>query len=100
MASFKKLTATGSVFSGRCRFHGFVLGTDSTNDPTITIEDRAGAGGQNAGEIIPTCTYDATALGLNGATGLPPEGVLCDNGIYVTISVAGGGAVEVTIFYS
>ena len=96
MAYFAKLTATGQAATGAYRFHGFVLGTDGANDPTITIEDSDGT--KNAGEIIPTATYDATALGLNGLTGLPDQGIMCNHGILVTITCA--GAVEVTVFYA
>jgi hypothetical protein len=96
MAYFTKLTATGQACTGRYRFHGFVLGTDGANDPTVTIEDSDGTA--NAGEIIPTATFDSTALGLNGMTGLPDDGIFCNYGIRVTIVCA--GAVEVTIFYA
>ena len=96
MAYFAKLTATGQAVTGRYRFHGFVLGTDGVNDPTITIEDSDGTG--NGGEIIPTATYDATALGISGLMGMPPEGLFCNYGILVTIVCA--GTVEVTVFYS
>jgi hypothetical protein len=96
MAYFKKVTETGQVVSGPVRFHGFVLGTDGANDPTVTLEDSDGT--KNSGEIVPTATYDATALGLNGMTGLPLGGILCNHGVYITITCA--GTVEVTVFYS
>jgi len=70
---------------------GFVSGGDSVNDYEMTITD--GNGGE---EVVPTATYDATALGLNGAL-LGGHLVDCPNGIYVTITC--GGAMEVTIYY-
>ena len=97
MAYFSKLTASGQVVTGRYKFHGYLIGTDGTNDPTITITDEDNAAGKNSGEMIPTATYDATALGMNGA--ILTEPIDCLYGIYLTISIS-AGAVEVTVFYS
>ena len=73
---------------------GMQLGTDSLNNPTVTVYD----GTDNSGnEIVPTATYKATDLGLNGLA--IPYDKDAPNGIYVEISVAGGGSVEVTIDY-
>lgn len=85
-------TSSGLVRSGPCIFHGFVLGTDGVNDPAITIFNNAAASGE---EVVPTCTYDASALGLNGATGM---NIYCDKGLYVEITCA--GAVEVNVMYA
>lgn len=85
------LTASGLVNSGPCIFHGFTLGTDGTNDPAITIYNNIAASGQ---EVVPTATYDASLLGLNGATGFNQW---CDTGLYVAITCA--GTVEVAIQY-
>ncbi len=88
--SFKKITSTGSITTKPALFGGFLLGTDSVNDPEITVAD-----GNGGDEISPTATYDASALGLNGAI----EGhlVYCPNGIHVTITC--GGTVEVSVRY-
>ena len=90
-----KLTASGIAVSNACSFRGMLIGTDSSNDPTITVYDNTAASGN---EVIPTATYDASFMGLNGVT-LPGDGIECWNGIYVTITL-GAGAVEVVIFYS
>ncbi len=82
-----KKTASGAVYTGPCIFHGFLLGTDGTNDPVITFYDNTAASGS---EIVPTATYDASLLGLNGATGMYQY---CAAGIYVEITCT--GAVEV-----
>jgi hypothetical protein len=81
----------GSVIStGPCFFYGFLLGLDGTNDPTITFYDNATeASGE---EIIPTNTYDASILGLNGA--MLPAPKYCQNGIYVGITQAGTTEIE------
>jgi hypothetical protein len=81
----------GSVICGEpCFFYGFMLGLDGTNDPTITFYDNASeASGE---EIIPTNTYDASILGLNGA--MLPVPKYCKNGIYVGITQAGTTEIE------
>ncbi len=71
---------------------GMQVGTDGVNDPTITVYD----GVDNSGnEIVPTTTYDASALGISGFVAAYAKRAY--NGIYVEIS--GTGAVEVTIDY-
>lgn len=72
-----------------------MLGMDGTNDPTVTIYDHATAASGN--EVVPTNTYDASALGANGV--MFPERVACENGIVVDV-VLGGGNLEVTLYYS
>jgi hypothetical protein len=81
----KKLGASGIVISRPCRLKNFLIGTDGTNDPEVTIYNGTTASGQ---EIVPTNTYDASALGINGAVGLD---IKCPDGIYVAITCAGIG---------
>jgi len=87
-----KFTASGIVCTGPCVFMGFLLGTDGVNDPVITLYNGTDNSGQ---EIVPTCTYDASAYGLNGCTGIHQY---CDKGLYVEITCA--GTVEVVIQYA
>jgi hypothetical protein len=91
-AAPEKKTASGIVYTGRCIFQGFLLGTDGTNDPVVTIYNNTAASGQ---EVIPTATYDASALGLNGVSGIKQY---CDMGLYVEITCA--GSVEVVVQYT
>lgn len=86
-------TASGVVYAYPCIFHGFLIGTDGVNDPTITFYDHASAA--SGQEIVPTATYDASALGLNGVTGMYQYYA---NGIYLSITCA--GTVEVTPQYA
>ena len=88
-----KKTSTGIVYAGACILHGFLVGTDGVNDPTITIYDHASAA--SGEEVVPTSVYDASAFGLNGATGMYQ---FCTNGLYLAISTS--GACEVTIQYT
>lgn len=83
----KKITASGLIFTGECVFRGLLIGTDGTNDPTITVYDNTADSGE---EILPTNTYDASALGLNGVVSLD---IHCKNGLYVAITC--NGTVEV-----
>lgn len=89
-----KKTASGLVYSGACIFHGFLLGTDGVNDVTITLFNNTAGEGE---EVVPTCEYDAALMGLNGVTGIDQY---CSNGLYLTMSVDGGGAAEVVVQYS
>jgi hypothetical protein len=87
-----KKTASGIIVTGPCVFRGFLLGMDGVNDPVITIFNNTEASGE---EAVPTATYDASALGINGVVGLMQY---CDKGLYVEITCV--GAVEVVPQFS
>ena len=91
-------TATGGqvVISRPGVIYGYLVGLDESNDATITIYDDNSAATGN--EVIPTNTYDASVLGVNGAT-LPGDGVKCKKGIYCYCVLAAGQA-EVTVYYN
>lgn len=80
----KKVTSSGLIFTGPSVLLGFLLGTDGVNDPAVTIYNGVDNTGQ---EIVPTCTYDASALGLNGA--IFSYKIKCPAGIYVEIGCKG-----------
>jgi len=89
----KKLSASGVAYTGGCALASMFIGMDGVNDPEITVYDGIDATGS---EVVPTATYDASALGLNGFHG----GLLgydCKAGIYVEITCA--GTVEVVVGY-
>lgn len=86
-----KITASALVLTGAGLFRGILIGTDGVNDPVVTVFDNIEASGE---EIIPTTTFDASALGLNGVTGLNRY---VQNGIYILIACV--GAVEVVPEY-
>ena len=88
------LTESGIAVQSNCVIYGFLLGMDGVNDPTITIYSNT----TNSGlEVVPTNTFDASALGVNGVI-LPSSGIRCSKGIYVEITCS--GSCEVTIFYA
>ena len=91
IAETTKHTASGVVAHGRGVLYNMQIGCDGTNDPTVTIYD--GESTTNAKEIVPTCTYDASALGMNGYTAI--VGKKWIRGLYVEITCA--GAVEVIL---
>jgi hypothetical protein len=93
--SFTAASATQTFVDHRCIYWGFRVGMDGSNDPTITIFDNASAG--SGTEVEPSNTYDASALGANGAN--MGVGVLCENGITATVTI-GAGTAEVTVYYS
>lgn len=78
-----------SVSAVPCFFMGFLLGLDGSNDPTVTIYDNTTNSGN---EIIPSNTYDASALGLNGA--VLPHPRYCQNGVYAYVSQGAGGVTK------
>jgi hypothetical protein len=69
------------------------LGTDGTNDPTITIYDSLSAAGT---EIVPTAQYEADYKGLNGFT--CAYGKMFDTGLYIEVTL-GGGTVAIAVDY-
>ncbi len=88
-----KISTTGQAVTGLAYLKGMLLGTDGVNDPEVTAYSGVSTGGT---EIIPTTTYDSSALGLNGV--MLKDGIPCEGGIYVEITCA--GTVEVIIYYS
>lgn len=95
----KKGTATGTnpsgvdytIYTGKCTYHGFRLGMDGNNDVTLTIKD-------GTIEIVPTNTYDASALGLNGEVLPDQAAITCDTGIVANITTA--GTFELVVVYN
>lgn len=80
-----------------CTFYGFALGMDGSADVAITVFDAPTTTTTGMTEIVPTNTYDASALGLNGCSF--PQGISCNYGIAVTAASAAWGACEVTVYY-
>ena len=88
LATAVYFNASGILYSSACTLVGFLLGLDGTNDPTITFYNAQSAVSET--DIIPTCTYDASALGLNGVMPGAME-IDCPNGIYVEVADLGTG---------
>ena len=84
-------TASGIIFTGSGMVYDVLIGTDGTNDVALTIYN--GLSATNTKELLPTVTYDASALGLNGYT--TSIGSKVNDGCYVEITCS--GACEVVI---
>jgi len=87
------VTESGIAYNGRCYFAGFFLGTDTVNDPIITIYDNITNSGT---ELIPTNTYSARVKGMNGVE-IGGSLINAYKGIYVEITCS--GEVEVVVLY-
>ena len=88
------LTASGIVLTGSGQFHGFAIKCDGTNDVTVNVYDNVEASGT---KLIPTDTIFDGTVKSNAWSEIPPISV--DNGIYIKIAVAGGGACEIVPRY-
>lgn len=71
---------------------GYLIGMPGNADATVTIYDNASVA--SGTKIKPTTTYDASALGDNGA--MLPQGILAENGL--TVSVTCTGSWTVTLY--
>ena len=86
------ITASTLIYTGSGLLFGIQLGTDGTNDPTITVWDGVGAAGVR---LLPTAGYEADYKGLGGFTCAYGKSFI--TGLYVAVACA--GTVYVTIDY-
>ena len=94
MAVKKRITSSTLIKSGYSKLTAVLIGTDGSNDPVITVyDDLSNTAGT---EAVPTVTYDASALGLNGVAF--NQSIECQVGIYVEITNLGTG--EVLVYYN
>lgn len=90
---FSTRTADATIHSGRAYFYGITVQPDGTNDVTVAIYDNTAASGT---KVAPTFSF----AGTGGAkTYNPTKPKLCSTGIYVDVTVSGGGSVEYTVDY-
>lgn len=87
-------TTSVAVLSGKLAFGGIIIKTDGTNNVTLNVYDSVTATGT---KLIPT---DSIILGTSRLTAIsfsPP--LRCGTGIYVSVSVAGGGSCSYQVIY-
>ncbi|MHA2135396.1 MAG: hypothetical protein ACW99J_16165 [Candidatus Thorarchaeota archaeon] len=89
----QRRTTDGSVTTKAAYLAGVLIGKDGSNDPVITVYNDSDAA-TAANKVVPTNTYDASALGMDGV--MLGFALRCDNGIYVDVDSLGTGEV---IFY-
>ena len=75
-----RMTATGQVRTGKSLLLGFQVGTDGTNDPTITIYNGVAAVAGNA--VVPTQIYEASD---NTLRGMIQAYKYCPDGVYIAM---------------
>ena len=89
-------TASGPVATEGGYLFGLLIGSDYTNDPIVSLYDNPSAAAGD--EIIPTTKVDASAFGMNGF--MPGTvAIPFDYGMYLSLTVGGGGSAEVLIYY-
>lgn len=76
-------------------FHGITVITDGTNIPTIDIYDNTVASGRR---LIPTWPVPTVTVNRSITYDMSPP-IKVQNGIYVGVSVAGGGTVTYMVYY-
>ena len=87
-----RLTSSAAVHSGACFLGSVLIGTDGVNDPVVAVYNNTSA--SDATRVVPSVTYDASVLGLNGV--VLEFAMYCDTGLYVNITNIGSGEVIVT----
>lgn len=88
-ASYSSVAVTGAA-----AFGGILVKTDGTNNVTLNVYDNTSATGRL---LIPADTIVLGTARLWALSFEPP--VSATTGIYVTISVAGGGAASYQVIY-
>jgi hypothetical protein len=88
----KKMETSGQVTPLRAHLLGFLVGTDGVNDPRFSIHNGTANTDE---EKVPSTTFDASALGANGAmfTFRTP----CADGIY--FNEEAGANYECIVYY-
>lgn len=91
----KRLTTSGAVSANPCFIYAILIGTDGSNDPVVALYNDTDAN-TAANRVFPSNTYDASALGVNGAV-FGDNPIYCATACYCSISNIGTG--EVIILY-
>jgi len=87
-----KQTGSALIYTGICRLRGVSFSADIAKTPTITVEDNITSVGTNIRAFGRACGGTEAA---GGACNFQikysaEENLICDNGIYVTLSGAEG----------
>lgn len=87
-------TASAASITGEALFYGLIFVTDGTNNITVNVYDAGSATGT---KLVPT---DLVILGGARVFTLSFDpGIKVNNGIYVDVSVAGGGTCSYQVMY-
>ena len=85
-----RITASTLIHTGEGFLFSFLIGTDTVNDPVFAIYDDAD-GATPGNQIVPSTTYDASILGINGAVFKVSKNFT--TGLYVAIANIGTGSI-------
>lgn len=85
-----RATESTLIHTGPGFLFSMLIGTDTINDPVVSIHDALN-GDTAANEIIPSNTYDASVLGINGL--VLHFAKHFSTGLYVKIANMGSGSV-------
>ena len=88
-----RVITSGSVHTAPCFLARVLIGTDNINNPTVVIYNEADNSKTESKRVLPSVSYDASALGLNGVVFEFME--FLDEGLYVDITC--GGTCEVIV---
>jgi len=89
-----RIKASTVIHTEPCFLMKIVIGTDGSTDPTVAAYNEANGSATEAKMILPSITYDASALGINEAIYQFAE--YLDTGLYVSIANMGTGSVIVS----
>lgn len=90
-SNYKNISASAQISDKPCVFKGFIVNSCAVT-ATIKVWDQTSAA---APILLNTITFAAVATPATGQV-IIPDGILCANGLYVTIAVA---AMDVTILW-
>lgn len=91
-ADTERIVESTLIYTGKGFLFSILIGTDTINDPVVAVYDDTD--GDTAGNrIIPSNTYDASALGINGV--VLKFAKKFSTGLYVSITNIGNGDVIV-----
>ena len=84
-----RIVTTTTIHSAACYLASILVGTDGVSDPVVAVYNNTSA--VDTTRIIPSVTYDASALGLNGV--VMEFLTKCTTGLHVVVSNLGSGEV-------
>lgn len=89
---FVEKTQSDAITASPCFFFGYLVGMDGANDVRLSYHNGTD---ENDPEVVPSNTYDASALNANGALFTVP--IYCPDGLY--LYVESGSNYEIVTYY-
>lgn len=89
-------SATSEIVRGKGLFYGIVVRTDGANDVTLNVYDGTSSSGKRL--TTPDIVIKGSSFQSGWAINMDPA-ITYDSGIYVSVSVAGGGTCAYTVLF-